>query len=126
MPTVLTDAESGDLIPGLWGMRVYVGHWMLSPNYESKIKEIKAAGLEASVTQEPMRLETAVNFNHLLNKVNPEYVMIRTSSPLTQQLKRSTVEIIYQGSRWIVFARRHSAHSIAAPPGSITRVIHGA
>jgi hypothetical protein len=112
MPTVLTDAESGDLIPGLWGMRVYVGHWMLSPNFETKVKEVEAAGLTPLAQSErSLRLETAENFDRLLNKVNPEYVMIRTSSPLVQQLKRSTVEIIYQGSRWIVIATRHLAHS---------------
>jgi hypothetical protein len=116
MPTVLTDTESGDLLPGLWGMRVYVGHWMLSPNYESKVKELEAAGLLPTTQSErSLPSETAENFDRLLNKINPEYVMIRTSSPLAQQLKRSTVEIIYQGSRWIVFARHHSTNSVAAP-----------
>jgi hypothetical protein len=115
MPTVLTDAESGDLLPGLWGMRVYVGHWMLSPNYESKVKEIEAAGLVPPAQSEPsLRSETAENFDSLLNKMNPDYVMIRTSSPLAQQLKISTTEVVYQGSRWIVFATHHPMHSIAA------------
>jgi hypothetical protein len=109
LPTVLIDREAGDLLPGLWGMRVYVGHWMLSPDYERKVKEIAAAGLEPLAQSEPsLRAETAANFDRLLNKVDPEYVMIRTSLPLAKELKRrSTMVVIYQGSRWIVFATRH-------------------
>src|SRR5215813_12978842 len=109
LPTVLIDPEAGDLLPGLSGMRVYVGHWMLSPDYERKVKEIEAAGLEPLAQSEPsLRAETAANFDRLLNKVDPEYVMIRTSSPLAKELKRrSTMVVLYQGSRWIVFANRH-------------------
>jgi hypothetical protein len=107
LPTVLTDREAGNVLPGLWGMRVYVGHWMLSPDYERKVKEIEAAGLEPLAQSEPsLSSETVVNFDRLLNKVDPQYVMIRTSLPLAKELKyRSTMVVIYQGSRWIVFAR---------------------
>jgi len=108
-PTVLTDREAGDLLPGLWGMRVYVGHWMLSPHCESKLKEIEVAGLEPLSQSEPsLRPETAANFDRLLNNVHPEYVMIRTSLPLAKELKlRSPMVVVYQGSRWVVFATRY-------------------
>jgi hypothetical protein len=105
LPTVLTDREAGDLLPGLCGIRVYVGHWMLSPDYERKVKEIEAAGLEPSAQSVvSLRSETAANFDRLLNKVDPEYVMIRTSLAAAKDLeRRSTMGVIYQGSRWIVF-----------------------
>ena len=107
IPTVLTDQEAGDLLPGLSGMRVYVGHWILSPDYERKVKEIEAAGLKPCV-ESPLSLpEAAANFDRLLNRVNPDYIMLRTSPATAEDLKsRLNMVMIYQGSRWVVLATR--------------------
>ena len=44
-PTVLTDAETGGVLPGLVGARVWAGHWSLTPNYYRRRKELQDAGL---------------------------------------------------------------------------------
>jgi hypothetical protein len=43
---VLTDGETGTILPGLFGVRVWVGHWSLSPHYKTKIARLREAGLD--------------------------------------------------------------------------------
>jgi len=44
--TVLTDGDTGTILPGLVGARVWVGHWSLSPHYKEKIARLREAGLD--------------------------------------------------------------------------------
>jgi hypothetical protein len=45
-PVVLSDAETGGLLPGLAGARVWVGHWSLSGHYAAKVARLQSAGLD--------------------------------------------------------------------------------
>jgi hypothetical protein len=45
-PAVLTDAETGAILPGLVGARVWAGHWALTPQYQTKAARLRLAGLD--------------------------------------------------------------------------------
>lgn len=45
-PLVLAGGPTAGVLPGLVGVRVWVGHWSLSPHYEQKIRLLERAGLD--------------------------------------------------------------------------------
>jgi hypothetical protein len=45
---VLSDTQVGALLPGLWGFRVYSGHFSLTNDFEAKQARLQQAGLDAT------------------------------------------------------------------------------
>ncbi|HSH93144.1 MAG TPA: hypothetical protein VK968_03285, partial [Roseimicrobium sp.] len=48
VPTVLTDPETGEQLPGLAGMRVYCGHWSLTDRYSEKSAVLEEGGFASA------------------------------------------------------------------------------
>jgi hypothetical protein len=116
LPIVLTDREGGRYLPGLCGARVYAGHWMESPGYENKLREITSAGLDTDPQARPgLTAENVENFDRLLKNTDADYVMIQASLPLAAELqRRSLMPVLYQGSRWIVFRHAPTAKALGS------------
>ncbi|MEN6405541.1 MAG: hypothetical protein ABFC77_03620 [Thermoguttaceae bacterium] len=49
---LLTDAITGNRLPGLRGVRVWAGHWSLTPKYRDKARQLEEAGISAGVGTE--------------------------------------------------------------------------
>lgn len=75
--TVLTDTNTGLILPGWLGLRVFAGHWGLTHNFKTKEAQIRAAGLDPE-RQSPTTGNLRENLTQLLQEADVDYVIIDT------------------------------------------------
>ena len=98
MPVVLTDLYAGALLPGLFGARVYAGHWSLTPHFDEKSNVLKRAGLEASVEAVYDRSSLA----DLVRDTKADYILLKRTTPAAESIGKCThSEPAFTGQRWI-------------------------
>jgi len=81
-PTVLCDTETGKILPGIGGVRVFAGHWALTPEFELKQEQLIAAGVEPSESSgiHP-RFEA---FSRLLTMNRFDYLLLKRQTPASR------------------------------------------
>jgi len=81
-PKVLTDSETGHLLPVLGGLRVYAGHWGLTPDISKKRRELIEAGIEKPLFFDKGPFDfRKENFLKTLHSHNFDYVLINKNQP---------------------------------------------
>jgi hypothetical protein len=96
----LTDPDAGGVLAGLFGERVYAGHWSLTPGFRKKSEQLKNAGIEAAVPgnsgYDPSLLAG------LIRDSRSDYVLLRRTAPAAQSIAAcSPAKPVYEGERWI-------------------------
>ena len=109
-PTVvLTDVSSGEILPGLIGVRVYAGHFSLTVNYDAKRAELRRAGLDPE--NQPTRDgSTRRKLQTVLDRVAPDYAL------LDARCVHALEELSSQ--RWEIVAIEDGWHLLRAPAGT--------
>lgn len=122
VPTVLTEARAGALLPALASLRVYVGHWSLTLDLKEKRAQLRAAGFEPdSPTDDLARRRTA--FESLLRAAHFDYVLVRKDRPALPLIAaHDGFAPAYRGKRWLLF---RSLPPQAAAPSSATLAMSG-
>ena len=96
-PTVLTDVETGSILPGLIGSRVWVGHWSLSPHFERKSAQLKLATRINSNDQ----TSSAIALNAVLADAHFDYALLqRQSRPVLTELSARGWTLLENSTRW--------------------------
>ena len=108
-PVVLTDVETGAVLPGLVGVRVWVGHWSLSNHYQAKVGRLRLAGLDPE-TRPTNAAGAARALNDILADTRFDYALIdrRCANALTV-LTRHGWQLLERTGRWSL---------LQAPPSS--------
>ncbi len=105
IPTILTDTETGSLLPGLAGIRVYAGHWALTDDWKNKMTELKSAGFRLEPTEEILgKNSIKSNLDKLLKKSDFDFILakkIHLVFPILLADKKN--DVLYYGKRWVVF-----------------------
>ncbi|MBI5572267.1 MAG: hypothetical protein HY914_20155 [Desulfomonile tiedjei] len=81
-PTVLCNTEAGKILPAIRGVRVFAGHWALTPEFDLKQEDLVAAGVEPAESNgiHP-RFEA---FSRLLTVNRFDYVLLKRQVPAMQ------------------------------------------
>jgi hypothetical protein len=96
-PTVLTNVETGSILPGLIGSRVWVGHWSLSPHFERKVAQLNLATCTDSTDQ----TSSAIALNGVLDDAHFDYALLqRQSSPVLTELSARGWTLLENTTRW--------------------------
>lgn len=98
IPLILTDAATGNLLPGLFGFRVYAGHMYLTPDIAQKEANLIATGIEPfQKSGDPDRLAS------LIEKLRPDYFLLGKATVAFADLMRcADIKTFYDGQRWAV------------------------
>jgi hypothetical protein len=104
--TVLTDAITGNRLPGLLGTRVWMGHWALTPKYRDKARQLQEAGIFAGVGTENDSV-----WNSLKTSV---FVPLQVSEPYNLDAMRSKLQelIAASGCDFLLLNNRVPAYRI--------------
>jgi hypothetical protein len=100
IPVVLTDLEAGAVLPGLFGERVFAGHWSLTPNIRDKYILLIRAGIEGG---SPLgrQLDQSV-LDDLIRSTQAKYMLLKRTAPAAQVIATCTHSaMVYNGDRWI-------------------------
>ncbi len=105
-PTVLTDFETGNLLPALAGVRVYAGHWSLTMNAMQKSHQLTAAGFEANSDRDKLNLPAQkLAYEGILQAAQIDYVLILKERPAFALLNGDpNMRPVFIGERWALFA----------------------
>jgi hypothetical protein len=102
VPTVLTEARAGALLPALASLRVYVGHWALTRDLERKRAELRAAGLEPEPPADPAAIPQA--FAALLRTAPFDYELAQNGRQIAPLLRDDPrLRPVFEGRRWTLF-----------------------
>jgi hypothetical protein len=100
IPLVLTDCDSGLVLPAFARARVYSGHWGLTLDYAAKCHALAKAGLdptEASGANE-------ADFRALLAQTRPGFLVMRVGAPAEHWLGQAgNPRAVWSGQRWRLF-----------------------
>ncbi len=100
IPVVLTTSDAGALLPGLFGERVYAGHWSLTPGYLRKSDQLRRAGLETPGPGES-GYDRAL-LTQLIRESKANYILLKRDAPAAPTLTACSPEKpVYEGERWI-------------------------
>jgi hypothetical protein len=114
VPTVLTDAQTGELLPGLACCRVYCGNWALTDEFRAKDHTLREMGLlpytgvssPATAGLPPIAPSGAATraARDLVEQVERgtfQYLLIREDSPLLARLAADWGDcLVYEGQRY--------------------------
>jgi hypothetical protein len=100
IPVVLTSSDSGLVLAGVFGERVYAGHWSLTPGSDVKKAKLKKAGLEEDVSGDTKNYDRDL-FEELVRDTKPDYILLRKSSPASSIVAACARSgLAYRGDRW--------------------------
>ncbi len=98
LPIVLTGCDEGLYLPGIAGVRVFAGHWSLTPEYKAKCRLLEAAGLTMRGAGQTADADLLVR---LVRGAHADYVMLPTgSSGEARLLGSGLAEPFSVGRRW--------------------------
>ncbi len=97
VPTVLTDLSAGAVIPGLFGERVYAGHWTLTPDLRQKARVLRTSGIEGSGNQTYDRNL----LGDLLRTTKADYLLLKRTVPAAEAIGRCSAKPVWEGERWL-------------------------
>ena len=108
--TLLADPEGTDFLPAVWGVRLYCGHWALTPDIEHKREAIVMSGLASRPDywdRDPTPAENREWLPDLIADARCQYVLFRRNQPAYALLKDSPRFVVQaQNSRWVLFRDR--------------------
>ena len=100
LPVVVTESDAASVLAGLFGHRVYGGHWSLTPGYLGKVGELKRAGLETSGV--PASGYDRTLLAQLLRDSRADYVLLRRTAAAMQAITIcSHSNPVFEGERWL-------------------------
>jgi hypothetical protein len=100
LPVVLAEPNAGAVLAGLFGERVYAGHWSLTPDFRKKTELLKQAGIEAS-SPAGTGYDRGV-LADLVRDTRAAYVLLRRTAPAAQAIGICTrSKPAFDGERWI-------------------------
>jgi hypothetical protein len=111
-PKVLTDSETGLLLPVLGGVRVYAGHFGLTPDIKIKHRELIEAGIQKPLFYDKGPFDvTKENFLKTLHSHKFDFVLIDKNRP-AYDFANHTKELflIKSYNRWCLYSTRNVAH----------------
>lgn len=103
--TVLTDALTGNALPGLRGVRVWAGHLALTHRYAEKLEILRAAGIDPHCPSEPEVIGDRLQ--RLLAEVHFDYAL------LDRHCEESIGMLLRRG--WAVVKSSHDWRVLRAP-----------
>jgi hypothetical protein len=119
LPTVLTDHETGEALPGLGGFRVFCGHWSLTDDNNRKLSILARLGFSCKSEQ---NLETWSSGNldssevQFLKQVKTgtfQYLMIRKDHLIYRDfLNVKDYSVIYDGHLYLIIKMSHEVYPI--------------
>jgi len=100
IPIVLTDSTAGAVLPGMFGERVYAGHWSLTPDFGERVATLKKAGLDPSAPAE-MPYDRGL-LAKLLRDTKADYLLLKRTAPAAEAIARcGHAAATWEGRRWI-------------------------
>jgi hypothetical protein len=98
---VLTDCDTGSVLPGLRGLRVFAGHFSLTKDFESKQRQLQRAGFD--VTDLPTNAnQIRAELDTLLSAVTPDYALVDVRSlAAASELKARGWTTARTNARWL-------------------------
>ncbi len=98
IPIVLTDLSAGAVLPGLFGERVYAGHWTLTPGLRQKARALRSSGIDGSGESTYDR----ALLGELRRTTKADYLLLRRTVPAAEAISRcSRVKPFWESERWI-------------------------
>lgn len=105
-PLVLTDSDTGNILPGLAGFRVFAGHVSLTYRFEEKSRILSAAGLHGESPLETRPLPRRPELlQSLVASQSFEFALVRNNNaPTLDELRALGWTLRFGGERWTVLA----------------------
>jgi hypothetical protein len=111
---VLCDAQTGGLLPGLYGCQVFAGHWALTPDYHRRAAMLYDVGLtpppapDAATAPSGASAEPPASLEHfqiLIGHYNWDRVLIaKRSAAEAFAWGEPKLHMVAETSRWLMFA----------------------
>jgi hypothetical protein len=107
-PIVLTDAETGIVLPGLIGAGVWAGHWSLSLDHSTKVAQLKQAGLDPHETAPENPAVVAAALEAVLARAHFDYALLdnRCRSTRAALIARNW-QLLEANPRWSLLRAPH-------------------
>lgn len=111
-PTVLTDPETGSVLPGIAGFRIFSGHPSLTDSFDARNKVLMALGFDSMplrVGETLSRGEGLASQARLLEKQISQgvfdYLIVKRDQRICEELRvvAAAPSIVYDGTRFRVF-----------------------
>jgi hypothetical protein len=101
IPVILTDPGAGAVLAGLFGERVYAGHWSLTRDFPRKSEQLKKAGVDPSGPGNS-GYDLAL-LTELIRNSGADYVLLRRTTPAMEAIATcSHSKPVFEGDRWLV------------------------
>jgi hypothetical protein len=84
IPIVLTECSAGGALPAFATARVYSGHWAMTPDFNTKCRELELAGFGEQAIPAPSSDES--HLGDIVAKTKPDFVLIKRGAPAAQWL----------------------------------------
>jgi hypothetical protein len=108
LPTVLCDADTGSLLPGVAGFRVYAGHRALTVGFPDKKRQLTAAGFDSAGAAQDTPTDVARRaplFDEILATSRADFLLLNSEAPaLGLALAHRNLRVAGSFGRWRVFA----------------------
>jgi hypothetical protein len=102
-PAVLCDINTGSLLPGMAGFRVYAGHWSLTPEFRLKAHKMMAAGLDSAVSI-AIDAPSLTAFDNILDGSQADFVLLNSAAPaLKWAVAHRTLRAVGNFGGWWLF-----------------------
>jgi hypothetical protein len=104
---VLCDYETGALLPGLLGIRVFAGHWALTPDFAKRRDRLAEAGLDPEWTERTGVATRDGALPALLHESGAGWVLVRRDQPGAAAVAAAPELVLaVEHGDWRLFARR--------------------
>ncbi len=103
VPAVLCDAQTGEVLPGVAGLRVICGHWALTPNYVKWRAELARCGVERAASSLPIP-EGSAALSALLRRTGVEFALLPKGVKAADYLAEIDGTVLIEScGRWLLF-----------------------
>lgn len=102
--SVLCDAELANQIPGLYGLRVYVGHVALTPFAEQKQARVAAAGMTGDELESFEKRPAGIG--QLQREARCQYLLLRKSPDRGDTIRNAEYELISRTPHFVLLRLR--------------------
>ena len=100
---VLCDPEEGAALPGLAGVRVYVGHWALTDGYDEKAERLGQAGFPSSPEDHPAGPADWRVLDALIRATDCRWIVADADSALLAHLRTvAGATVAYAGPKHVL------------------------